>query len=254
MRRSGVNKRVRVSERIVLPRIADACTDALDLLRETGDTQLDMLGLDYRDAFKQVPIDPSEWKHLTGQALHGYFYYVVLLFGVRSGPLIWGRIAALVMRLTAALIFALPARSQCFVDDPLLLLAGPKNTRRRTALLVIVFWLALGFDLSWEKGRYGPRAEWIGAILQPWLSPTKQPGIAVTMPHEKLQKVCTLVDELMGGSTVSKAMLRQFTGLVSWIASLIPQLNPFCAMLWAALASAPDQNWVYTRQVTVPLR
>ena len=39
-----MNKRVRVGERIVLPRIADACTDALDLLRETGDARLDMLG------------------------------------------------------------------------------------------------------------------------------------------------------------------------------------------------------------------
>ena len=226
LKRSGVNKRVRVAERLVLPRIADACTDALDLLRETGDARLDVLGLDFKDAFKQVPIDPSEWRHLTGRALDGYFHYVVLLFGVRSGPLIWGRIAALIMRLTAALVYAVPARLQCFVDDPLLLLAGTERTRRTTAITVILFWMAMGFDLNWGKGSYGPKAEWIGAILQPWTSPTKQSGIAATMPLEKLQKLCRLVDELLKSPSVDRMALRQFTGLVSWIASLIPQLNP----------------------------
>ena len=59
--------------------------------------------LDFAVAFKQLPVTKDECKFLGGQAMGGFFAYLVVCFGVESGPNLWGRIAALIMRLTAAI-------------------------------------------------------------------------------------------------------------------------------------------------------
>ena len=58
--------------------------------------------LDFKDAFKQIKVHPAEHKYLAGQAAGKYFHYLCIVFGIKSGPLVWGRTAALLMRLTSA--------------------------------------------------------------------------------------------------------------------------------------------------------
>ncbi len=207
-----------------------------------------------RTPFKQLKVAPIEQRYLGGAALDGYFCYMVMLFGVRSGPLIWGRVAALLMRLTAALLRPLPAKLQCYVDDPLLSLAGPEHLRRRNAILTVLYWLALGFEMSWNKGQYGRGVEWIGAWLQEWTTSSGAPGLTVTLSSERVDKLKQLIDDMMQGPVIRKTVLRPFTGLVSWMASLLPQLSPFCRMLWAALYLYPGESWVYTKQVATALK
>ena len=88
--------------------------------------------LDYQDALKQLVVAPRERQHFGGRARAGVVMYRVLLFGVKSGPLVGGRTAALLVRLTAAVIFHEPARLQGLVDDSKLATAGPEATKRRT--------------------------------------------------------------------------------------------------------------------------
>ena len=99
LRRSGVNEKVVVQERVVLPRATDVVCDALDLMELHGTPEVEYFVLDFKDAFKQLTIAPVERKYLGGEALGGFFVYTVLVFGIKSGPLIWGRVAALLMRL-----------------------------------------------------------------------------------------------------------------------------------------------------------
>ena len=94
------------------------------------------------DAFTQMEVDPTERKYLGGQRLGGFFVYCVLLFGVKSGPLVWGRVAALLMRVSATALFQEPARLFCFMDDPLMATIGPEKQRRRIASGVLVLWAA----------------------------------------------------------------------------------------------------------------
>ena len=61
------------------------------------------------------------------------------------------------------------------------------------------------------------------------------------------------ISKTKGKSTVDKNALRSFTGLSAWVANLCPQVSPFSAMLWAALASRPGLAWIYLQQVSVPL-
>ena len=59
--------------------------------------------LDFSDAFKQLHVDISEQRFLAGTCTQGFFAYLRILFGIVSGPLVWGRVAACVMRASQSL-------------------------------------------------------------------------------------------------------------------------------------------------------
>ena len=85
-----------------MPRLSDAVENILRLVKEHGPSGWEAVVLDFSDAFKQIGVDPREHKHLAGKALGDYFHYITIMFGVKLGPLLWGRNPALLMRLTAA--------------------------------------------------------------------------------------------------------------------------------------------------------
>ena len=44
--------------------------------------------------------------------------------------------------------------------------AGSREQRLRLFTVVLLFWAALGFDLSWKQGQKGQTVEWIGLRIQ----------------------------------------------------------------------------------------
>ena len=91
MRRNGTNSKVTFEERLVLPRVKDIIEGVMELLeRKNNHEGAEFLTLDFRDAFKQLHVVPSERRFLTGAAMGGFFSYRTVLFGVGSGPLVWG--------------------------------------------------------------------------------------------------------------------------------------------------------------------
>ena len=104
LRLSLVNAEVTTPERIVLPRLKDAINMLLRIIETRGNTNL--LVLDFKDAFKHLGIRHDERRFLAGAAEidgePGFFVYKTLLFGIVSGPLLWGRLAAFVMRASCA--------------------------------------------------------------------------------------------------------------------------------------------------------
>jgi hypothetical protein len=104
---------------LVLPRVADLVEAILDALEKEGPgTVMELFAGDFRDAFKQLKVGPKERKYITGRGLGGWFAYRTVLFGAGSGPLLWGRSAASIMRSTASFLDARTTSLQCFVDDP----------------------------------------------------------------------------------------------------------------------------------------
>ena len=61
-RRSGVNSLVHLEERLVLPRITDVANDAAALVPKVRGFPLVFFGLDFKDAFHQIPVHPEETK------------------------------------------------------------------------------------------------------------------------------------------------------------------------------------------------
>ena len=155
LRRSGVNSRIKVRERVVLPRLTGVVDDARELMAKTGAAAVDYMTADFKDAFKQLKVNEKEQRYLGGEGLRGFFVYVVVLFGIKSGPLLWCRVAAFLMRLTAAVIHDTPTRLECFVDDPILIVAGSAAERAKKKWMVVMVWRTLGSNLSWTRERRG---------------------------------------------------------------------------------------------------
>ena len=113
---------------------------------ETGyDTEhLSFLVADFSDAFKMLRTHLRERRFLAGRALGTYFVFCTVLFGVGTGPLVWRRVAASMMRITQATLGADTSRTACFMDDPLLVVAGSRPERVSKALQALLLWCALG--------------------------------------------------------------------------------------------------------------
>ena len=129
--------------------------DALDVIQVAGAQNWEGCVLDFADAFEQLVVAAEERRYLGGRAMNGVFCYNRVAFGIRSGPLVWGRVAALLMRITAVLHHNQAATIECFVDDPLFFFGGTKKERDRLFLRTVVLWLALGFRVAWKKGTMG---------------------------------------------------------------------------------------------------
>ena len=249
LRRSLVNSEVVIKERLVLPRLSDVIEDTTDmLLKAKSGEDVELVVLDFADAFKHLRVSPLEQPYLAGRAWSGVFVYLVVLFGIGSGPLVWGRVAAAVLRMTQSLL-ADYGRSECFVDDTLLVLRGCASTRRRTLFMVLLFWQVLGLKLAWRKLERGRIVRWIGAQIELW---PEMMIIIITVPADKLLQLRDTCKEfLTGKGMVEDKSVRTFAGRGSWLGGLLPQVRPFFKQVWGALAAArtsSKKNLIYVKQ------
>eukprot|EP00972_Heterocapsa_arctica_P041817 6164942-Heterocapsa_arctica.AAC.1 len=184
LRRSGVNANITMKERIVLSRLEDVRQGLLALLQALlPGEEITLLTLDFRDAFKQLKVDPRERRFLAGFADGKWFIYKTILFGVGTGPLVWGRVAALTMRSTQATFEDSRARVQCYVDDPLVAVRGDLAARMQAVYVIIAWWAALGLAIAWPKGTLGSEVPWIGASVA---VDSVFRRVLLRIPHEKI--------------------------------------------------------------------
>eukprot|EP00959_Pyramimonas_sp_CCMP1952_P444225 9300825-Pyramimonas_sp.AAC.1 len=71
--------------------------------QQPGD-EVEFMVLDFESAFKMLKVGEVERRFVAGQGAGGYFAYKTVLFGIVSGPLLWGRLAALTTRITASIL------------------------------------------------------------------------------------------------------------------------------------------------------
>ena len=198
LRRNGTNARVTFQERLVLPRLKDLVAGIMDLFQAKHQGEgMDLLTLDFRDAFKQLHVVPTERPFLAGAAMDGFFSYRTILFGVGSGPLVWCRVAAWVMRSTQAWLGNHRAQTNCFVDDPIIAIQGSHLQRRRLAMGVLLWWSSLGLKLAYEKGSFGPDAVWIGThfLVNPVIN-----KVEICLPAKKNTEILTALEQIMDNS------------------------------------------------------
>ena len=256
LRRSQVNEHITLKERLVLPRLKDALEDTLQLLEtKTPNERVLYMSLDFSDAFKHLAVRENEYRYLSGRALGGFFVYKTVLFGIKTGPLVWGRMAALIARSTQSLFHISRCRLQIFVDDPLIVARGTVEQLNSIFNVILLWWLTLGLKVAWTKGAVGTDAEWIGAKL----TVDDQAGfVRVSVTSSKVDEWRVLLQRLNTQPTVGRKALQQFTGKMSWAAGFIPQLKPFVRMLYAAMATSPaklqGQGQIYYRQIEPALK
>ena len=114
--------------------------------------ETEMLIVDFTDAFKHLVINLAERSFLAGQCKldgeDGFFVYLVLLFGAIAGPLLWGRLAAWLMRASAATAPVGRLGLQSYVDDPFLVARGTKKGRTIEFGCILLLWRALDCCLA----------------------------------------------------------------------------------------------------------
>ena len=192
LRANSVNLSVRLPERQVLPRPIDHARDLADL--SAHEPWLSTLVLDFKDAFMSIPLHEEERRYCCAEVPEGlvrrrpgvspdeplsgnFVMWRVLGFGGRSFPLVFSRAASFAARTAQALFWSAKegrprgqealTRLQLYVDDPVISMASSEaGARRRSADLILWWWLALGIPLAWAKGRWTDRAtdqhNWIG--------------------------------------------------------------------------------------------
>ena len=219
------------------------------LARLEAGEDVDLFAGDFADAFKQLKSHPEERRFLAGSALGGFFVYLTILFGIGSGPLVWGRVAAATMRLSQACLLVGEGILQCFVDDPICALRGTAAHRRRLVCLLLIFWASLGLKFAYRKATHAASVPWIGGQV------TVEAGLRscrVELPQKKVDDLCKVCKEMLQGRPmVGVDCVRRLAGQASWIGGIIPQLRPFTRQVWAALGAAVTgrngQELVYLR-------
>ena len=238
MRRSQVNAHVRLHERIVLPRVVDMLRDALALQgRSSDDSELDMIVLDWADAFHSIGVHPDEFPHQVVKGFDGqYIGYETVLFGGAGSPGVWGRAAAFLGRSGQSLFSAEEARIQVYVDDPWTIWKGGDEERAKNLGLLLLWWRVLGPPISWRKVQVGRDVRWIGIHIS-----IARGGVDLTIDPDFLSDLILDIQKAHDGDDILATDLRKIAGKAEWAAGLIPYLKPMVSPLWAAIADAPQE-------------
>ena len=122
------------------------------------DEGVELAVVDFVDAYQTIRVHPDEQRHQVIAGFDGSYYVMrSVAFGGAGSPLIWDRASAFLGRSGQALYSASEARPEIYVDAPLIASRGSPAQRKRNLPFLLLWWLALGPDLSWSKFQMGGR-------------------------------------------------------------------------------------------------
>ena len=236
--RSKVNASATQSERIILPRLIDLVNDILDLIAaSSNDEEVWIFIIDIQNAFHLLPLRNDERRYFCTSAYNKLQLYLVMLFGPKAAPSSWGRFAALVSRLTQAIVGTKKSRLQFYVDDPACAVLGTRHTRSVTIHVILLLWTALGIPLAWTKAQYAQSIVWIGACCT-----ITQATVETSITAAKLEKARSQALKLMASKSALKRDLASFAGVMGHFAGIVPTLWPFIRPLWAVLYDTSETS------------
>ena len=155
-----------------------------------------------------------------------------MVFGGGGSPLIWGRAAALLGRSGQSLFVTSELIVEIYVDDPWILLRGSPEVRKRNAVILFLWWQAMGPKLAFHKTERGRKVQWIGAEIT--LVSDKE--LKIGLPEKMIVEMKEECEALLQLPAVPLRRLRRFVGRGSWCAGLVKEMGPFLSVCWAAIA------------------
>eukprot|EP00913_Durusdinium_trenchii_P003850 g3564.t1 len=246
LRRSGGNRKAVLPERLILPRP----TDAIAIVRtmhaskaETGNPQdrtLELVMIDVSDAYMHLAVAEEEKGHCLAPALDDdrWLLFIALLFGFKTAPLTWSRVAACVARLVQSVIPAERGMHQVYLDDSLWVLGGKLKERNHTLSCIIYTMAALGLRLSLGKGERAAAVTWIGVHFK--LVAPDYDHMLVTLPEKFMDELQKQLEAWGKKGMIGTAELRKAAGRVAWPAGVLPRARWVTASMYATLYSHED--------------
>lgn len=185
---------------------------------------------DISDAFKIVPIHPSQW-NLFGVKWASNFYFAVrLAFGCKSSPSIFNLVSE---ALCWVLLNRVKVPSLLHLLDDFLLIDAPRDASGSSLLKLKSCFHHLGIPLSEEK-TIGPYTslEFLGLTLD-------TVEMKVSLPAEKLERICIISNSFCEAQSISKQQLLSLLGHLNFAMRVIPQGRSFISRLLFTASSVP---------------
>ena len=246
LRRSGGNNKAFLPERLVLPRPMDAVRMLRRLHasqaeeKEAHKRTMELVMIDISDAYMHLAIKEAEKGHCLAPALDDdhWLLFVALLFGYKTAPLTWSRVAAMVARLVQSIVPVEKGMHQVYLDDSLWALCGTLNERNRVLACILTTMAALGLKLSLNKGERGAAVTWVGIRFK--LVAPDYDHLMVTLPEKFMNELQQQLEAWDNKGMISATELRKAAGRVAWLAGILPRAKWVTASLYATLYSHED--------------
>ena len=167
--------------------------------------------------------------------------------GASASPTLWGRVAALLSRLTQSLVDPNELRLVCYVDDPFAAIRGTPERRRLIATLIILVWSALGCKLAFSKGQMGITITRIGITIT-----IEKDGFRAKVKQAIIDDILIDLEKFRSQNVITKKDLHSLLGKLSHVSGLLVVMRPFMQPMWAAWgASSPEDKpgCIWARQI-----
>ncbi|CAE7793132.1 unnamed protein product, partial [Symbiodinium necroappetens] len=245
-RESGANLLAHEGGRVQLPRPTDSVDevdDSLYLLSRSKGEEVEALVLDFKDWFYQFHLN---MRSVTTSPLPT----AKDPGGSKNAPIVCGRVAAFIGRLSQSLFLSDRARLQVYVDDPCFLMVGSQGQRDRLASILICMWMSLRIPLAFGKASRGADFTWIGVHYH--IKAGKDGKVTVTGKTELMQEILEATEAHQKVNVISVRDLQKYVGKANYVAGVVDTWRPFLTDLWAVINSCGPEsrpkNCVWTKQ------
>ena len=252
LKRSTGNQKAFLPERLTLPRPRDVVNMVKFQRKETNnlkakykrhgwdteDWAKEWVIIDIHDAFMHLGVHPDEIKHCMAPSPQAgeIIVFIAVLFGFKTAPLVWARLAALTSRILQCALDPVEAAHQTYLDDAIWALQG--GLQRRNVILAFILYTlrALGFIVSMAKGARGREVTWCGVVF----THTQHDHILLGVSEKFLKDLASLLGGWRSGMAPIKE-LRRAAGKAAWLSGIFPRTRWATRMLYAALHSRLDE-------------
>ena len=118
--------------------------------------------LDFVDAFFRVPLSPDERQYFVIKYGDKFLRWNRIAQGSVNGPQLFGRLAALIGRLTQRTLDDSRSRLHIYLDDPIIAMRGSRKEVEIEVTLAVLMWRCMNVDLAFLKGQVGTAITWTG--------------------------------------------------------------------------------------------
>ena len=243
MRRSNGNLKSHLPERLILPRPMDA----IQMVRDLGGQEhgehwplesrwgSEFILIDVTDAFMSFSVRREEWGHCLSPSPmddgSGLVCFTALLFGFKTAPLLYSRLAALVSRFLQACIPPQIGMHQTYLDDSLWYMQGPLIYRNKAIALVLYTMAALGLKVAIKKGHRAGTVQWIGVTF----GIVNNEKITMGLPEQFMKETINVFESWSSKGYAALKSLRSVAGRMSWVAGVLPRTRWTVSVLYAIL-------------------
>ena len=248
LRRSNGNSKAHLPERLCLPRPLDCVEMVKDIYQASGVFHGDpndrwgqeFILIDVTDAFMTMSVDKREWGHCLAPSTreNQLLMFTALLFGFKTAPLLYSRLAALVSRWLQSLVPPSLAAHQTYLDDSLWFMQGPLRERNRCLGLILFTMEAIGLKVAYNKSHRASTVQWIGVTF----SIINRDEVILGLPSKFLEETLATLKSWSSKGYVPLKDLRSLAGRLSWVGGVLPRARWTVSVMYAVLKTELEKS------------